>query len=89
VAFAARCPSANEQSQEHPSTQDEHNDGDEHRDEDGERARSTVLMRDAEQKHGRSSPHAIPTGTADEILALTRRVSPAAGTLVDNCGTED
>lgn len=63
MAFAPTCPSANEESQERRSTQDEHYDGDEHCDEDGERARSTVVVRDAEQKHGCSLVGSLWSGS--------------------------
>jgi hypothetical protein len=60
VAFATRCPSANQESEEHSTTKHEHHDEDEHRDEDGERTRSTMPLCYAEQKHGCSLANPVP-----------------------------
>lgn len=63
MAVATRCPSANEESEKHATTQDEHNDDDDNRDEDGERTRSTMLMYYAEQKHGMQPSQSVEQRT--------------------------
>ena len=80
MAFATRCPSANQESQEHSTTKHEHHDEDEHRDEDGERTRPTMPLCDAEQKHGCSpaNPGYAPDGLPERCAGACPSASRAS-----------